>query len=717
MVRRVLIVFVCVIVSVVAGKYSTYGEVTYPYGNLNIINTLKGEYYDVKGDTASSPYRFEGFKPYNETNFRLEYRRSPYDLWRASLQGVISDSEYRSQDDKVILERFNIFHEKGDVSVPYRFEVGDYFGYFSYRTLQRPLKGFQVELQPLWGVNRGLRHSFVVLGGANQPGWNHFNLKENLSAGASYLLKTHHGRYSLNMVYNKRYADSVNFLNRKQVTTSIAIEERFRLLKQPLILETEIGHFHGDHEDLSGSGSGQDRQGWGVFVQLKNSGGSPLSYRFRYENYGEHYRPEGAVITPDRRAYEVHLGYRFMGGVNVRSRFQRFKNNLHSNATTTDVAGLNIAGVLRISTSKTLSTNVDLFIQDTEASTGEDTIVKSAHLDFVYPIFRNINTRLGYSYTDNDDRTYTREGSLGLDLFYRMRGFRISLSPSISYRDTDSSNYNENTMNMGLMWTLQGRRQSINANVVYINQKVVSGSDVKNFNYGLTYTYRLVKSVFSLEFRGDHRNPEVGRSTDAYKVACLWTYYFGRKIGGVKRKEIEKAEEAKELVKRIDIGLMGYIYPGQRTDSAIKKLQDLKAGRYVTYGNALVYETRVFEELDRRQRLVVVDEGGTVGKVAVIFDSVEDGRTLLEDFEKVKEAIIKVYGSPGDFYERGEVSNELLDDIRSGRFIRVYEWRMPAGVLRLGIPARIDEQVRIEVQYAKGFPPYNYTFWSLEGIK
>jgi hypothetical protein len=88
-------------------------------------NTIRGEYYDVKGDPAVSPFRFEGPQAFDEFNLNLIRRDSPYDLWRVQVFGLVNDSDYRSTDDGLVPERLNLFRESGAAVIPYRVEVGD----------------------------------------------------------------------------------------------------------------------------------------------------------------------------------------------------------------------------------------------------------------------------------------------------------------------------------------------------------------------------------------------------------------------------------------------------------------------------------------------------------------------------------------------------------------------------------------------------------------
>ena len=121
-------------------------------------NTLRSEYYSVKGDPAAAPYRFEGSEFYNEVDLDFTRRVTPYNSWRGQISGLFNDSEYRNAEYGLIPERLNLHREMGESDVPYRFDVGDFYGYTSFRTLQTSLKGIQIELQPSIGSEIGRAH-------------------------------------------------------------------------------------------------------------------------------------------------------------------------------------------------------------------------------------------------------------------------------------------------------------------------------------------------------------------------------------------------------------------------------------------------------------------------------------------------------------------------------------------------------------------------------
>jgi hypothetical protein len=130
-------------------------------------------------------------------------------------------------------------------------------------------------------------------------------------------------------------------------------------------------------------------------------------------------------------------------------------------------------------------------------------------------------------------------------------------------------------------------------------------------------------------------------------------------------------------------------------------------------------EDSLLDEIDQRQRLVLIPDGGGLAKAALIVDFTDltDPAGTARSFEKVQEALLIRYGRPSFNFERGDFTANLVDDINADRLIRITEWATNDGIIRLGIPRRLDGQVRIEAQHATAFPPPGNTRWSIEQVR
>ena len=187
-------------------------------------NTMRSSLYGAEGLGAASPYPFEGGMFYDEFNVYLSKQNSRYDTWRGEVSGVINaDDEYRSSNNGIVPELLNFTRENGEGNLPYRVEVGDHFAYYSYLTLQRSLKGAQVELQP-WPGSPGRRHSFIMTAGADEGNWRDLTFKDNFTTAVSWLTQDDvFGALSFNLVHNfKDNNNKLGTLQRNQLVYSVA---------------------------------------------------------------------------------------------------------------------------------------------------------------------------------------------------------------------------------------------------------------------------------------------------------------------------------------------------------------------------------------------------------------------------------------------------------------------------------------------------------------
>ena len=115
----------------------------------------------------------------------------------------------------------------------------------------------------------------------------------------------------------------------------------------------------------------------------------------------------------------------------------------------------------------------------------------------------------------------------------------------------------------------------------------------------------------------------------------------------------------------------------------------------------------------------MLHRGGFLEQTTLVIDFDRTGgpETRVQTFERVREILLRRYGTPDERIEQGRFSATLAQDLASGRFARVMQWETPTGVLRFGIPRRADGQVRMEVSHARDFPPIEFENWSLTPVR
>jgi len=698
---------------------NTIFDVIVPEWQITGSNTMRSDYYINKGDETQSPYPHTNAKIYNEFNINFNKRNNQYDLWRGEIFGVLNDSQYRSNHYGAVPEKLNLTKEKGDVPVPFRLEMGDIFSYYTYRTMQTSLKGFQFDFQPFQDSMR--RHSILLTSGAQQASWRDFHASDSYFNGVSYLVDDPiFGKYSLNFVHNTRQGNAdETTVWRSQMVYSIAGSNTVALGNQKVLLEGELSQFSGDHDGFTGPESGQDRNDKGIFFQGSGKSNWPLTYRVRYEEYGRDYRPVGATISSGTRNMEGHMGWLFPKGYQLRARAQKIRDELESdNPTDRIVYGVNMTGSIG---------SIDMFLQDaTNKDRTTDTLTQNVNINLNIPKIASWTARVGYQYQNmynrvpGSDDNEVNQLSINADhplSFWNING---SITPGFVVRKINNSTSRAWEVNPTLALSLRTGQHSLDYNLSWYDQRrlIANNPDVATTTQSLNYRYTTKKYIFGIECSSGYRVPDPGRSTDYYKIGAFFTYYFEKqpiKIQPVKT-DMARADIPAPSPLAIDISSLT---PGLKIDAVTENLRKNNILNPVSEEGLLVYETRLMEEIELRQRLALVHKNNILRKSAIIIDFgfMERPDDMMQAFQRIRSILLDRYGTPTNFYERGTVSRNLINDIQTGNFIRITEWSKPGGVIRFGIPRRLDGQIRMEIQFADNFPPYGETLWSVEEVR
>ncbi len=721
MTRRALFCWTCL----AAGAATAADDGLLADWNIYGVNTLRLDHYDVHGPGTQSPYPFEGPMIYDEFGFSLDNQDRQYARWRAQVFGVLNANRYRSLDDDVVPERLNLTREVGDAAIPYRVEVGDYFSYLSYMTQQRSLKGTQLELQPRFGSRVD---SLVMFAGANEAQWQDLTFGDDYSGGASYLLNSAaYGSWSFNAVYNHRTGRAVQgLLDRDQFVASTAVEKSFHVAHQQLTFEGEYAHFDGDHDGLTTVADGQDRTGKGYFIEMLGlSDNLPLDYRLRGERYTKNFRPRGGVISADRRSAEMHAGWRFASGLRLRARYQLFDDLFQTLGTEieTRVAGANLSGPFLPGFAPNLFGVVDLYVQ-TRENLVRSIDLRSINLsaDFTQPLAGGWFGRLGVFAQDLEDRSVfnadndTWQVSLAADHAIALGPFTGSISPGLLVRLVRDNAAQGDEFQPTLATRLGYREHSLGFNYgVLVQDRFDTGTvDVNTHTVAADYRYTRGRNSYGVEFNFFGFHPDPGRNTDAWTAGVYWSYQFERPAS-------RPATTASGLsytgtIARADILELA---PGLPFGKTRDRLTALNVTGASAQGGLQLYEYPVLREIEQRQRLVLVHTADQVDLSALIIDFEQTGGidNAAQIFERVRKALLDRYGNPSFVLEEGEFTPSLVLDVNAQRLLRVMEWQTPGGVLRFGIPRRIDGRVRMEIQHRRSFPSPRDMLWSVEGVR
>jgi len=706
----------------------------FPDWHIYGSDTLRSDVYKSKGDPATSPYRFSNAQTYDELSLNFDRSFSPFNRVTGQLSGLLyNDSLYRSSFPGSVLERMNLRQENGEFFVPYRVEAGDFFAFQSYRTIQRSLKGARLEFQPQWG-SADIHQSIELFGGTATPTWDTFQYQDDFSTGASWLVQ--HplaGSLATNLVLNHKQANGFAQPATKQYVYSLAWEKHAALLAQQMVIEAEAGRFIGDHPLVVAGVPNTRRQGNGYFGQVS---GSPdhyrqLSYRLRAESYGQDYQPNGGAIQSDRNSQEGYLTWQAKNGLAISGRWQHFLTARQTtNPNNTITYGGNVSGTIPLFGG--ISGNIDGFGSSVKNRTlTSNTMAKVANINLSKSLSPDLSLRGGFYYAHNRDKNnaasglnITRQFTGGADIRTQWHGVTGTLSPGLVARQLKQGalfhrEWNP-TFNANLMY---GKHQLSLAlsNLDQGGQSPNLGTDT--ITAGLNYRYTQPKYVIGMDANWYDRHPDnaTTRWTNAWRLGVYITYNFDRPARQLAMATPETVVDSAPapLIERMQVDLSRLVQ-GMTVAKAKTIVADAGLGAPSDQAGFLIWYARIFRDMSENQRLVLEVRGNRLVRATVIIDFFDQGDItgMSSSFERMRRQLMTQYGQPAEFFELGAFTASMPVDLAASRFIRTMEWRpQTGGILRFGIPRRLDNRIRMELQYARSFPAVRDTLWSLEEVQ
>ena len=684
-------------------------------------NTVRLEHYESDG--PGSPFPFSTTTGYDELMLSATWQPSSFDRWRAYFSGVANDSPYRSPHRGIVPERMQLSRENGEAAIPYRAEVGDFFAFTTIRTQQRPLKGAAIELQPI--MDETLRTSVLIFGGAFQPSWRDFRWADDNSLGLSWLTEWRTLRVTVNAVRNERELSlaTAGPAERTQNVVSLAADAPFALGPTQWRAEAEIARMRGDHEGFGDADGGLDRSDTGLFAQLSGTlAAAPFSWRLRGERYGRDYRPFGTAVPADRRSAEAHVSWQSPGALMWRARVQDFRDQYESgNPLDTRVVGAAVSGpVMPWNT----SLNLDVFRQELERRDGSIDQRNLTANAFVSQPIGDWVAQFGALYQKVDDRIVadasprTKQLTASVIVPVRLGEMTGTVAPGIIWREVSGSPFASRDVQATLQLALLGgpHRLSLNAGRLVQDPSRPPLPEVATVNFGLDYRFRWGRHELGADVIVFDRNPKGGENTEAYRAGVSWVYSFDAQPTAVAAAPLVAPVAAASGPLPTDAGLLAAIGPGDPLDATLTRLSASGFAAGTRLPNTVVFESRLLREVDERQRVVLVHSGGRIDRAALVVSLSSTGGAddAARTYERVRRALLDRFGRPSASFEEGAFGADFARDVASGRLIRVTEWRTDRGVLRLGIPRRLDGVARIEVHHAAGFPSPRDTGWGLE---
>jgi hypothetical protein len=280
--------------------------------------------------------------------------------------------------------------------------------------------------------------------------------------------------------------------------------------------------------------------------------------------------------------------------------------------------GLNLRGPLGF---------LDAFVQHNE---NEDHTTKnltsSVNMSINLPGLFGWKGRLGLLYQDvqngvpGSSNSVTTQVSLSADHPFSWWGWKGTIAPGFTLRAIgDSQTSNETTIYPTLAFNIKRDAHSMDYSFGFNNQnRHAPGSiDVDTLTNALNYRYTAGHHTFGVEFTNERHKPYPGDYTNSYRAGTFWTYVFERPARAAAAPQVPVASLVAETGGRAALPDLSILMPGLASEK-VQAMVERSAGKPIVEPGVSVYEVRMFDELDQRQRLALLFDKGRLTKSALI---------------------------------------------------------------------------------------------------
>lgn len=687
-------------------------------------STTKVDYMGNDGNAAVSPFRFEDAHFLTNLSLNFERNLSPFERLHGQMLGRVNASEYVRDHRGVIVDRFSLTWEKGDGKVPFRLTAGDHFAFLTPRTIRRSLKGLSWELQP-----PGSRDQSVLLfTGANQPSYRDIDTHDEVYHGASWLLRfDEDSSLSFNVVNAHRNGrPGIRALD--QTVTSVNAGHLIRSGRSRLAMDAEFALLGGDH--VGAPNATGPTAGKGYFYRLDGSDGRRLSYFLRREDYEDDFQPLGASVLADQRTDNWQAAYQLPSGWRLEARLNE-QNLVRSTADPQDrlTRGFRAAGPLQLGTQR------GRMILDSFRVRGRSTSLAVDNESRVHNL--SVSTQIGpwastFSFLNQDDLDHTTFASALQTRSYTLNGTRPmaawgyagSWNAGVQYRTVTGRRTEGNLgFNLGLDMTRGIRFLQASWRHFYQDFPTAPGTDVVTRDLQVRVGKRWGEKQLALELGSQTRLSDQVANNNAWRVGLVYGVRFGNRgrsfdatVDQGRTPVAPVPTSGDTRARELDLT---QLVTGVRVADARAYVQGFGFERVEAAPSVDRYEDRFLHDLGERQRLFLLHGDGHLQRAALVVDagtrgSAQDAETLLG---RVLDRLNQRYGSPEMVVEEGDFGPNMVADLTNGRLIRTYQWKTPFGQLRLGIPRRLDRQIRIEIHHGRSLGAARDIDWSIETFR
>ena len=700
-------------------------DVSGPSFTFNGDALFRWDYYDVEGDASRATFSHTGNHLYLESNLRWSKRESANTNSYHELGLLLNDSQYRADDNALIIERYYSQWDMGDVHHPFRARVGDFLGFHSPRSIQKQLKGVSFELQPRLNISANL--SLLLFSGLDTRYYNNLTDDNDEYHGLSSLLQFSNGaNFSVNAL-SARQNDAKNFSSESanQNLIGVTLEWPIVIGRHQILLESEVNHMAGNRRDGEKINSGD---GDAFYLSISDTPYERLSYSLTTEHYGRDYNPLGAFVTPDRSTVEARSVWRFKNGLRLSGR-AREDTDLRSSdrALTTQVLGMRLNGQLKSSKQPT-SISMDGFVQSQFDEFGLRDI-DTTNISVNFRRQRKLDTTHIFDITARvTENRINQDSGDEYGIRYSLRkGFNITgwqsvFEPGLLLREVDDDGFSasNNGTTMSPTFRINARKGHRQLNFEYRqvseNRDNVNAENFDRNELSFAYSQRLGMGKFGIDGRLNISSPGNSDDTESARIGVFYKWDLGGR-----RKQNPSSSDDVITTSMLDLptSLLFSFSPGLVAGDIQERLNSQNIGMGITQGQNTVFEHTAFSKIDSRQRLVLNTLGNQLNFSAWIIDFADpsNSREIQRDYNDVLEQLIRLLGSPHRSYSEGEFDQNVAEALLANELLHINEWQFANAVVRFGIPPRLDRGVRMEIHYSASRLPGLEELWGVNNIQ
>jgi hypothetical protein len=668
----------------------------------------------------------QGFAPRgsDRVHFTYGWGRDTTDIWWMEMDVLADDLPYGSRGASIAA--FTFKRQNGDAAIPYRVLGGEMYAVTTSFTSARMLKGASLELQPL-DRNAGILHSIVAFAGRNADEWKDFSGTTDRSVGLSWLaqplaLPEAHG--GIHVVRNSIVSDdALGPGRRSQTAASVTASSPFNVLGARWRFEGEFATIRGD----SGPGSLEEFQGRSGTAAYARLSGAHTGLGLEWNTQAERNGPDSASFASwslsDRRRFESNAAWKW-NGVTVAARHDATREEA-SSLRPRDDRGAGVLVTMPVPGSRAIW-RTDAWRRSVRRGDGSEARASERAESGLELNTGATQVKLAASVQDDEDLLAHANDRRQRDLSLRVaRGFLlgetfVNVAPRLTLQRIHAPGFTQRKAYAGgdlmLQRGVHGASLHVNGNTSRTGQELLP--DVTTVASSIEYGYQpRGRHSFSFGYQALDVRVSPGVTSRRYTASLQWTI------------KLDQPEQATRVPPMGSLAAPAFVAGIPRDSGAIVAIpigigRDRLAGELASFGrgiaiaNATVYDVEFLMNVVGRQRLAVVyDRDDRVEKVALLvrLDSAS-AADASRAYDRVLREMIERLGRPDTVRHEGPIRDTYVSDFSTGRVVRYAEWRLPDGVLRMGIPRRLDGIARIEVQRARALADARSFGWGLEAV-